>query len=1197
MIGPLGYYFGLEADFKFAEVSTGSFKFPKYVGKCRVELYDALSNGKLVQMDPYGVYLITKTEEQGDGISKVKTVEISSLEQELVDKRAVFAAGTYNFWNPADVDNTILGQLFSGVRNWRIRTVSPSLIGRYRTFEDTDTDVLSFARETLQEKFGCVFIFDTYERTVDVVDAEEDTVVVPVYLSHQNLIESDQITEDADSLFTKFRVSGADGVDILGVNPTGDPYIYNLDHFIGNGDISGDLAEKWRGWQNAIFARQPYYTSLVAMRNSTQARYNTEDNKLVSLQSELSVLNHQMATYSEMLKLELTEQNRADFEAKMTAAGEQAGVLNAEIATQKELLTEIQAEYDALAEELAAINGELNLLSYFTEDELNVLDYYFKETDLTDTTFAVFDVDASDNGTFVGSNEAVIQLNEVTASDITCEGKEHYLTSVSGGSLSLSANGTEMTAEIIRGTVEHTNGRVVCSFHLGGGTAGGARFAGGTLNCVGVSEQDQAEFLSGMSLREDLVISEDGEYSYTSYVYSGSSSLSVTDASVYFTRNATEYQKFSVEQQLYDYAVEKAKDIASPNYVFEIECGNLLFEKHFEAFRDVIQLGCAVYLQLGHDVMVKPILLEMHVNFEDYNDFSLTFSNQFKRPDKVSLMRDLVSQSQSSSKSLDINKFNSFENHNATSWVQEILSKGFNAALHRITAGPKSCVTIDDTGITIDSYQETVAGVDGDVVSGGADKIILTNGMIALVERNDAGAETVRMAMGHFYDENLQSDFVGVLADVICGTLVAGKNLVIECPDQNGGIMQFKVDSSGVLINGGRFYIRTDQGAFGIDANHGLMLGTAELFEYTDNGYVLPTCIDAEGNMIFDENNWPQNVNVWMGIDGQVYIRGNIYAENGYFSGEIHATDGEFSGEIKAAILNGTITAGETGGALKGVSLDIGDGKYVVDSEGNVTMNGNINLSQGVITWGQNAPIKSQFSPDGENDWSDTQRATDVFRRDWDYTTGAWGVVYRFVGRDGKDGSDASVTFDTINEALAGLMAKEEELEGSPTSVSQYKIVSPTIEAARMESCEIYAGKIYAGEGSGYAQMSESGIDVYTAEGVQKIGMGYYAVAREGGDVIEYPFISYGAGVGTDEEGISVGVGVVQKLGYGFWIGDGSVAAVGGGFPGGFYVDEDGNELLTPPECSAVCPYANGLFIDLRFGHIYKYIGGVPTAL
>ena len=93
-------------------------------------------------------------------------------------------------------------------------------------------------------------------------------------------------------------------------------------------------------------------------------------------------------------------------------------------------------------------------------------------------------------------------------------------------------------------------------------------------------------------------------------------------------------------------------------------------------------------------------------------------------------------------------------------------------------------------------------------------------------------------------------------------------------------------------------------------------------------------------------------------MDGNAYFKGTVIATDGKFTGAVYATSGEFSGTLKATKLEGELV-GANGGAIKGVSLGIGGRNYdnfMVDSNGNVTMQGNINLAGGTITWGNNLP-------------------------------------------------------------------------------------------------------------------------------------------------------------------------------------------------------------------------------------------------
>lgn len=149
-------------------------------------------------------------------------------------------------------------------------------------------------------------------------------------------------------------------------------------------------------------------------------------------------------------------------------------------------------------------------------------------------------------------------------------------------------------------------------------------------------------------------------------------------------------------------------------------------------------------------------------------------SNGVKKVKEVSLYSleyELAAkQAASLSRSYDSGRFNYGEDNNTTTWGKDLIREGYDAALAQIKAGKDNMVTIDQAGIKISSAD-------------GVDTIYLNNGMIALV---DKWTNTVNLAMGHFLNPATGTDFIGILADIIGGTLLAGQNLIIECPDPNG---------------------------------------------------------------------------------------------------------------------------------------------------------------------------------------------------------------------------------------------------------------------------------------------------------------------------------------------------------------------------------------------------------------------------
>ncbi len=89
-------------------------------------------------------------------------------------------------------------------------------------------------------------------------------------------------------------------------------------------------------------------------------------------------------------------------------------------------------------------------------------------------------------------------------------------------------------------------------------------------------------------------------------------------------------------------------------------------------------------------------------------------------------------------------------------------------------------------------------------------------------------------------------------------------------------------------------------------------------------------------------------------------------------------------------------------------AMNVSD-NFVVDKSGNVSIKGNINLSAGNISWGDNTPYQSEFAASPNGPWHFPMQSGDLYRRDKFTGDTGFGAPYQFVGRDGHDGSSASV--------------------------------------------------------------------------------------------------------------------------------------------------------------------------------------------
>lgn len=319
------------------------------------------------------------------------------------------------------------------------------------------------------------------------------------------------------------------------------------------------------------------------------------------------------------------------------------------------------------------------------------------------------------------------------------------------------------------------------------------------------------------------------------------------------------------------------------------------------------------------------------------------------------------------------------------------MNSSLDASKNSILAANNQSVVINGAGINV----------------GGNSKYQLrvVNSMIAMTDDNWT---TSKLAIGLFASEEVGT-YWGVNAEVVGGKLIVGNNLVIENKNDTG-VMQFKVDSSGAWLNNSTFVLQKDDGGkIILDPSYGIMGGDTLLFS-TSGTTVTPSFIDEDGSIIHDEYGMPQNSNFYLDINtGKAYFRGTVKAEAGMIggftiedalltsggsaghvalngsqtndyslyamwvgsesptsapfwikkNGDLYAKNGTFSGTLSSAKVSGNLTAtGDDDAWLIGCGIKAGQTSstekgynFYVSPSGDVWMQGNLTLANGVIKW------------------------------------------------------------------------------------------------------------------------------------------------------------------------------------------------------------------------------------------------------
>lgn len=917
-IAILGNAHNLKLSIAYNDVSSITFDVPAFANGEPTPHYDDIIGMRLIDFVGIGMFILVNPETSGDGIHEIKTCKAYSREFEFTYKQISLQEGTYNFYNTVAPDNTILGIILEYLPYWSIGEVDSDLIGKYRTFSISDTKVYDFLKNTVQKTYGCIFDFDTYNRRINVRSTANHSTVEPVYLSTSNLVKEIEKREDTENIFTCLDVNGADGVTIRGVNPLGTNKIYNLDYFMNLSHFSQSFIDKWNNWKETLAGYQDQYHLLTIERMlktseivAMQAKIDEETN------AELGALKVQQSVYIEALaRLAYSEDPSSAYQqaqADLTNINAQIAALEAAVSTEGTSLAALEAEKDALTASLQSINRAVAFESFFTAEEILLLKQYFKEDSISDSSFVY-----AEAKNYTGTDETRVLSGatiSITGSSVTTtpNGAGRTIYTFTGGSIAV---GNILTAALVSATVEYNSANpkhTVLTAYLNAGTIGTSVFPNGCLTAV----TDGGSASSGE----------------TTGTFSGGT------GHMYFTRNTTEYEKYAVEWELYQYGSECLSKLAYPSYSFSVTAANFLTAEEFEAFKNSLKLGQKIYLDAGYETPLQPIFTGFEVDFENPASLELEFGDTYNISDSAFDLVDLLEQSVTMGKTVDISKFgyNAFLDSGASTAVKDYMDSALDVAKQAILSSTNIAVEWDGSGMTFRKWNDAHTGYLPTQIKIINDNIVFT----------DNGWQTAKMAIGHFTDTNT-GDSWGIIAPNIVGTLLAGENLVIESTKPDGTHMAFKVDADGAaLYNSWLDIVRGNY-----DPQTYESTGSTQILLNPDVGFGLGTYPVLDANGEWDET----NAKFWVDMAGNVHIKGTLHGVDGTFSGTLSAATGTFAGTVQAARYldsngNDMFTNNKFGADwlnLKGLTIydDNDQPTFSIDSNGNVT------LKSGTISWG-----------------------------------------------------------------------------------------------------------------------------------------------------------------------------------------------------------------------------------------------------
>ena len=510
---------------------------------------------------------------------------------------------------------------------------------------------------------------------------------------------------------------------------------------------------------------------------------------------------------------------------------------------------------------------------------------------------------------------------------------------------------------------------------------------------------------------------------------------------LYFTYNTSEYEKRAVAWELYEYGKEILDKMAFPSYSFKVTSGNFLYLEDFVSFKNSVNQGEKIYLSIGEDKTLSPILIGVKYSYEEKNSLTLEFGDTYSSADSSFRLADLLEQSISMGKKVDLSKFtySAFIDSGANTQVKEFINSSLDVSKNAILSSKDQAISWTEAGIRLRKW------TDNSRTEYEPQQIWMNNNSILMTKDNWASAE---LAIGYFNDPNL-GQLWGIVAPNIVGTLLAGSNLVIESVKKDGGVSVFKVDADGCKLHNSDFSITSEKNNTHIllDAEHGIAIGTYPL-------------IDESGGINED------NYKFWVSEDGDLFFKGTIYANDGEFTGKITATEGYIGGETGWTIGSNAIYNGKTylDSRSQGVyigtdGIHLGNGftAFKVTDYGYMTANSGsiagINISNGTIYSGNHNSLNDTVNP---GFYMDSNGGFSV--------SGAGGNSYLIF-----DPTDSTLTFKgVINDPTGG-------------SIDGNKVTISNLDAGNITTGSLYVGRLSLGNNSAVTFGTNTSVENTTA--------------------------------------------------------------------------------------------------------------------
>ena len=600
-----------------------------------------LVGGDSVSDNGVGYYIIQDATEDLSGSVPIKHVIGMSLESEMLSRRLT----GFNITGEDAYFATVLQTVLNLIPSWTIGTIDASLLLLNRVFEINNSTIFNFLMNDMSKAFGCVFTFDSYNKTVSAISNVIPSANTNILLSFDNLVKNIQFKEITEEICTALYCYGGGDLDIRNVNPLGSNVIYNFTHFKTANWMSQELINVLTMWEGAVEMLQPTYTAHLA-------ELQTFSEEMTALQIDMTTLIGELQSDTVVRETKLHQTPPAD-----------TTIEDAAIAAH---LVSITSKAIDIENKQKSINFENSILIRIVHSLTftKKISYTMLKNDIADITEKL--------GAMVGTWEDIYNNNStypffkpellfgekgriragIIAGIINAGNISKTILNILIARLSLWTGplsdaerisligyiNQEITLlDILYSVLQSIIPNTILTLSISGIIIKLRTYAQildpYTLIGIPYVYEGYADTYYGVSQLTDTQYLE-----LTSYIFENT----YTNSNIITIESDTVAQVQEQSQELYDQSLTVLAKTSVPRYEFTGEFLNFMAIKDFSSFISELDLGKVINIRKDDNTTIEAVLLEMSIIYDDPTSFGMTFSNSFRLDNSAFIYSDIL---------------------------------------------------------------------------------------------------------------------------------------------------------------------------------------------------------------------------------------------------------------------------------------------------------------------------------------------------------------------------------------------------------------------------------------------------------------------------------------------------------------------------------------------------------------------------